>query len=221
MCGRFNLYSNIDILLDQFELINGDMFEILPRFNIAPSQDVLAVIEGEDGRRGGYLRWGLIPSWANDPKIGYKMINARAETIHEKPSFKRLLARRRCLVIADGFYEWKKDGNKKQPFHIFLKDKQPFAFAGLWDRWIQAGEIIQTCTIITTAANELMADIHDRMPVILTKESERQWLDRKIQDEDQLKSLLIPYDSTAMDIYPISEFVNSPRNEGIEILNSL
>ncbi|MEK5520685.1 hypothetical protein B5V89_19090 [Heyndrickxia sporothermodurans] len=221
MCGRFNLYSSIEDLMERFDLTNWEMIEFSPKYNIAPSQEVLAIVEGEKGNRGGFLRWGLVPSWAKDPKIGYKMINARAETIDEKPSFKRLLARRRCLIIADGFYEWKKEGNRKTPYHIHLKDKQPFAFAGLWDRWNQGGKTIQSCTIITTEANKLMRDIHDRMPVILTKESEQVWLDRSIQEEKQLKSLLSPFDSTLMEAYTISEIVNSPKNEGAEILNSL
>lgn len=221
MCGRFNLYSSIEDLLERFDLINWEMIELSPRYNIAPSQEVLAIVEGESGHRGGFLRWGLVPSWANDPKIGYKMINARAETIDEKPSFKRLLARRRCLIIADGFYEWKKEGNRKTPYHIYLKDRQPFAFAGLWDRWNQDGEMIQSCTIITTEANELMKDIHDRMPVILTKESQKVWLDRSLQDEKQLKSLLVRFAPTLMEANTISELVNSPKNDGAKILNSL
>lgn len=220
MCGRFNLYSSIEILFDQFDLINWEILESSPRYNIAPSQEVFAVIKGEEGNRGGYLRWGLVPSWANDPKIGYKMINARAETINEKPSFKKLLARRRCLILADGFYEWKKEGNRKYPYHIRLKNGLPFAFAGLWDRWNQNGKTIQSCTIITTEANELMVDIHERMPVILTKEAEKTWLDRTIQDEQHLKSLLVPFDSNDMEAFPISELVNNPKNEGIEIINS-
>ncbi|MGE8203424.1 SOS response-associated peptidase [Heyndrickxia sp. NPDC080065] len=221
MCGRYNLYSSVELLLEQFELTNGDFIEFSPRFNIAPSQEVLSVVQGETGNRGGFLRWGLVPSWANDPKIGYKMINARAETINEKPSFKRLLARRRCLIVADGFYEWKKEGKQKTPFHIRLKNKLPFAFAGLWDRWDQNGTVLQSCTIITTEANELMKDIHERMPVILTKESESAWLDRSIQEEEFLKSLLVPYDSDEMEAYTISALVNSPKNEGIELIKSI
>lgn len=219
MCGRFNLYSNIDILLERFELTNVDWIELSPRYNIAPSQDVLAVVQGEHGNKGGFLKWGLVPSWAGDPKIGYKMINARAETLAEKPSFKKLLSRRRCLIIANGFYEWKKEGTAKQPYHIRLKNGEVFAFAGLWDRWEQNGEKMQTCTIITTEANPLMKEIHDRMPVILTRETEKIWLDRNAGEE--AKKVLTPYDHHEMEAYPISSLVNSPKNEGKELMNSL
>lgn len=219
MCGRYNLYSSIEILLERFELTNIDWIELSPRYNLAPSQAVLAVVQGEHGNKGGFLKWGLVPSWANDPKMGYKMINARAETLAEKPSFKKLLSRRRCIIPADGFYEWKKDGNTKQPYHIRLKSGEPFAFAGLWDRWERNGEKAQTCTIITTEANPLMEKIHDRMPVILTKETEKMWLDRNVGEE--AKKVLIPYDHHEMEAYPISSLVNSPKNDGKELINSL
>ncbi|KQL52484.1 hypothetical protein AN964_02300 [Heyndrickxia shackletonii] len=219
MCGRYNLYSSIEILLERFELTNIDWIELSPRYNLAPSQAVLAVVQGEHGNKGGFLKWGLVPSWANDPKMGYKMINARAETLAEKPSFKKLLSRRRCIIPADGFYEWKKDGNTKQPYHIRLKSGEPFAFAGLWDRWERNGEKLQTCTIITTEANPLMEKIHDRMPVILTKETEKMWLDRNVGEE--AKKVLIPYDHHEMEAYPISSLVNSPKNDGKELINSL
>lgn len=201
--------------------MNEHMLELSPRFNIAPSQDVFAVVQGENGNRGGYLRWGLVPSWANDPKIGYKMINARAETVHEKPSFRKLLTRRRCLIVADGFYEWKQEEGVKQPYNIRLKNRNPFAFAGLWDRWEQNGTIIQSCTVITTEANELMKPIHDRMPVILTKESGPIWLDRSVQDEKRLSSILVPYQASEMEAYPVSGLVNSPKNGSSAMINSL
>jgi putative SOS response-associated peptidase YedK len=219
MCGRYNLFSSVEILLERFELTNVDWIEWSPRYNIAPSQEVLAVIQGEQGNKGGFLKWGLVPSWAEDPKIGYKMINARAETLSEKPSFKRLLTRRRCLIVADGFYEWKRMGSTKQPYHIRLKNGQPFSFAGLWDRWEKNGEKIQSCTIITTEANKLMKDIHHRMPVILTKEHEKMWLDRSIGEN--VKEVLVPFEYHEMEAYPITSLVNSPKNEGSEIINSL
>ncbi|MBS4174548.1 SOS response-associated peptidase [Bacillus sp. FJAT-49736] len=219
MCGRFNLYSSMELLLERFDLKNAEWIEWYPRFNIAPSQDVLAVVQGENGNKGGFLKWGLVPSWASDPKIGYKMINARAETLTEKPSFKHLLSRRRCLIIADGFYEWKREGDGKQPYHIRLKNGEPFSFAGLWDRWEKNGEKLQTCTIITTEANKLMKPIHDRMPVILTKETENRWLDRTIGNS--ITDVLKPYDYQYMEAYPVSSLVNSPKNEGEELINSL
>src|SRR5690606_14441533 len=145
----------------------------------------------------------------------------RAETIDQKPSFKTLLKRRRCIIPADGFYEWKKEGTKKTPYRFQLNSKEPFAFAGLWDRWEQNGIIIHSCTIITTEANSLVKDVHDRMPVILTKESESEWLDRKIQDEHELKNLLVPFSAEEMQAYPVSPLVNSPKNDVKEIVNSL
>jgi putative SOS response-associated peptidase YedK len=221
MCGRYNLFSELQIIAERFELMNGENLELAPRYNIAPGQDILAVRSDGNGNYGTFFRWGLIPSWAKDPKIGYKMINARAETLHEKPTFKRLINRKRCVIAADGFYEWKTEEGRKQPYHIHLKDRVPFGFAGLWDEWEHEGKIIQTCTIITTEANELMKEIHHRMPVILTRESEKIWLNEAALDERDLKDLLVPYDSSEMAAYPISPLVNNARNEGEEIINSL
>ncbi|PLS15002.1 hypothetical protein CVD28_25110 [Bacillus sp. M6-12] len=221
MCGRYNLFSDLTQLYERFELAELVDAEFTARYNIAPSQEVIAIVRGSKGNKGGYLKWGLVPSWANDPKIGYKMINARAETLDEKVSFKRLLSKRRCLIPADGFYEWKKAEKNKQPFHIRLKSGEPFAFAGLWDSWQRDGQTLHTCTIITTEANELMQEIHHRMPVILTKEAEKEWLNPENTDGRLLKPILLPFDSNAMVAYPVSTLVNSPKNEGKEILNSL
>lgn len=218
MCGRYSLFANKEELIDRFDIINGLEWEWEERYNIAPSQNVLAVVGSAEGNRAGFLRWGLIPFWANDIKIGNKMINARAETLHEKRSFKHLLERRRCLIIADGFYEWKKEGSQKQPYRIQLKSQEPFAFAGLWDRWQQGDTIIQSCTIITTEANELVKEVHHRMPVILEKEDESIWLDRSITDPQLLKEHLRPYDAEQMELFPISPLVNSPKNDTKEIL---
>ena len=165
------------------------------------------------------FRWGLIPFWAKDPSIGHKMINARAETVDEKPSFEHSLQRERCLVIADGFYEWKKEGSTKQPYRITLKNKELFGFAGLWDTWNSTtGDIIDSCSIITTTPNDLMASIHDRMPVILSQDSERVWLDQTIVDSCFLKSLLVPYPANLMMAYEVSTLVNSPKNNEPECL---
>jgi putative SOS response-associated peptidase YedK len=156
----------------------------------------------------------LIPSWAKDEAIGHRMINARAETLAEKPSFKRALQKRRCLIVADGFYEWKAAGKKKTPMFIALKSRQPFGFAGLWETWKSPkGEAIHSCTIITTTPNTLMESIHNRMPVILRREAEAQWLDRAVDDPQKLLPLLTPYPDNEMTAYEVSQIVNSPRND--------
>jgi putative SOS response-associated peptidase YedK len=174
---------------------------------------VLTLIDAQE-HRAEFLRWGLIPSWAKDPGIGDRMINARAETVAEKPSFRRALQKRRCLVLADGFYEWRKEGKKKTPLHIALKSHEPFGFAGLWETWKPpTGETIHSCTIITTTPNALMESIHNRMPVILTREAEALWLDRRVEDPQALLPLLAPYPAEAMDAYVVSPLVNSPRND--------
>lgn len=221
MCGRYNLFSEMQAIAERFQVIEQEELLDEPRYNIAPGQNITVVISEENKRKLTALRWGLIPKWAKDPKIGYKMINARAETIDVKPTFKGLLKRKRCLITADGFYEWKKENKQKQPYHIHLSNKEPFAFAGLYDEWENGAEIIRTCTIITTEANELMAEIHDRMPVILTRENEKVWLDGDITETAELKSVMVPYEAAFMNAYPISSFVNNARNEGKEILNSL
>ncbi|HET7579950.1 MAG TPA: SOS response-associated peptidase [Bacillales bacterium] len=180
----------------------------------------MAIVRDQDNRnRAGMLRWGLIPVWAKDISIGYKMINARSETVHEKPAYKRLLKRRRCLIPASGFYEWKKNGSEKQPHHIQLKSEEPFAFAGLWDRWESEDGPVQSCTILTTQPNELMADIHNRMPVILTKDTEDAWLDRTNEDPEYLRSLLQPHEAGEMKAYEVSRAVGSPKNQGSDLID--
>ena len=221
MCGRYSLFANKETLAERFDLDLFDGFEWQERYNIAPSQNLFAIVKSGTGNRAGLLKWGLVPSWAKDPKIGNKMINARAETVDQKPSFKQLLKRRRCLIVADGFYEWKREGAARQPFRFQMKTKEPFAFAGLWDRWESNDEIIHSCTIITTNPNPLVQGIHDRMPVILTKEAEQMWLDRSIEDPAYLKGLLTPYVEDEMERYPISSHVNSPKNDMKEIIHSL
>lgn len=221
MCGRFSLFTPTEQLQETFHISNMDDLTYTPRYNIAPSQDVFTIIQDGQIRRGGYLRWGLIPSWAKSAKIGYKMINARAETVDEKPSFKRLLAKRRCLILADGFYEWKTVDGKKQPYRIMMKNQQPFAFAGLWDRWAAENEIITTCTIITTTSNDVVQDIHERMPVVLPEEQQTIWLDPSIQDPIELKPILTPYEAEEMMAYEVSTLVNSPKNDLPELINSL
>ncbi len=189
-----------------------------PRYNIAPTQMALAVTNGSE-RRGSYMRWGLIPSWAKSASVGSRMINARAEMVAERPSFRTALQRRRCLVLADGFYEWKGKGSGKRPMRIVMASGEPFAFAGLWDAWRDPkGEVLRSCTIITTSANELLSPIHDRMPVILPRELESLWLDHDIRDYAALGGILTPYITDEMEAYEVSSLVNSPANNGPEMV---
>lgn len=221
MCGRYTQRAKLKQLAELFKLFDAIADSIVPRYNIAPSQDVLAIRE-TDSRELVELKWGLVPSWAKDPKIGNRMINARGETVREKPSFRSAFKRRRCLVPADGFYEWKKTGAKtKQPFFVHLKHDQPFAFAGLWEHWEGDGEIIESCTIITTDANELMKPIHERMPVILPVEAYDEWLDPENQATEDLPRLLVPYPTDEMEAHRISTYVNSPRNQGLECIEEV
>ncbi len=212
MCGRFTLVADAEVLKNRFSLKNMDHLDVHKRYNIAPTQDVLTVIHDGLQNKAGFLRWGLIPHWTKDKSIGNKMINARVETINTKPSFRTLLERRRCLVIADGFYEWKKMKEKKQPYHILLKTKEPFAFAGLWDKWEDGNEVIYSCTIITTKSSGEMEDIHTRMPIILDKEQEEIWLDRSMKNTEVLKNLLtVDMNEERLDYYKVSSIVNSPK----------
>ena len=185
-----------------------------PNYNVAPTQEVPAVVAGNGGgeRRLEMLRWGLIPSWADDPGIGARMINARSETVAEKPSFRRAFKERRCLIPADGFYEWQKTNGGKQPHYIRMKNGRPFAFAGLWESWKGDGNEIRSCTILTTNPNDIAGEIHNRMPVILPPEGYEVWLYPDVRETDQLLSLLAPYPPSDMEAYPVSRRVNSPSN---------
>ena len=217
MCGRITLTTDKDDLQSRFGYVNpsGDLFT--PRYNIAPSQNCPVVTVNEDKRVLIMMRWGLVPFWAKDVKSGYNLINAKAETLKEKASFRTPFKKKRCLVLADGFYEWTHSEKKgaKQPYRFVLKNRQPFAFAGLWDEWSNPeGEKLLTFTIITTTANELMESIHDRMPVILHEKDEGIWLDPQLADTDKLSQLLKPYSSKEMEAYKVSTFVNSPKNNG-------
>ena len=218
MCGRFTLHSRLNLLLRQFAIDTGP--EMTPRYNIAPTQNVPVVrCQAGEGRELALLRWGLVPSWAKDPSIGNRMINARAETVATKPSYRAAFKRRRCLVPADGYYEWKKTGKAKQPYLIRLQDECPFAMAGLWESWQDAGgAALQTFTIITTEANEATCDIHNRMPVILSPGEYPLWLDPEFERAEQLQELLQPYDSHAMRLDPVSTFVNNPRHDSSECI---
>jgi putative SOS response-associated peptidase YedK len=219
MCGRFTLTVNPAETQETFSKFNFPQ-QFAPRFNIAPTQPVLA-IPNDDQNTADFFVWGLIPMWAKDPSIGSRMINARGETLEEKPAFRGSLKYKRCLIIADGFYEWKAwPGRKtKVPFFIHMKDRKPFAFAGLWDSWNSPdGSLVKSCTIITTAPNELMEIIHNRMPVILHPRDYAKWLDPSPQTPDQLKPLIRPFPADLMNAYPVSTLVNTPANDTPELV---
>ena len=211
MCGRFSLTADLGELASRFEF-DGNRLDLEPNFNVAPTQNVLAVLGGED-RRGGFMRWGLIPHWAKTASIGSRMINARAETVAQRPAFRESFRRRRCLVLADGFYEWQRAGSVRKPMRIIMESGEPFAFAGLWAMWRDSeGNRIPSCTVITTEANDLLRPIHHRMPVILPREMEELWLDRDVQDVAVLENALTAYPSELMQTYQVSTLVNSARN---------
>lgn len=222
MCGRFTLSQPTAELADQFQL--DEMTELESSYNIAPTHPVATVqIEPETQKRQlNLLHWGLIPSWAKDPAIGSKLINARAETLAEKPSFRSAFKRRRCLILADGFYEWQRVKGKKQPHYIHRQDQQPFAFAGLWEHWQgPEGKTVNSCTIVTTDANELLRPLHNRMPVILEAKDYELWLDPDVQQTEPLQPLLHPYPSEEMTAYPVSTHVNRPTNNDLTCIQNL
>jgi len=209
LCGRFTLSTDIKTLINVFQL-KEDIFDYIPRYNIAPGQDIHVIIREEDSRKLRLMKWGLIPGWAREAKIGYKMINARFETIDTKPAYKGPFQHRRCLIPADGFYEWSKKDKTRKPFRITLPGGILFAFAGIWDRWISPqGNIVYSCSLITAPANEYLKEIHERMPVILDREQDYEtWL--APADTSTLKGLLGTYRGK-MEIYPVSSLVNSPK----------
>jgi len=224
MCGRFTITATFTEIIQRFEIDAAIQEELYnPNYNVAPSQSVLSIINDGSRNRLGFLRWGLIPPWSKDMKIGYKMINARAETIAEKPSFRNPFKKKRCLIIADSFYEWKRHEDKtKTPMRIKLKSGGLFAMAGLWDRWISPhGESIYSCSVITTTPNDLVKEIHDRMPVILKPSDEKIWLDPAISDIKQLNQLLMPLSDDFMETYEVSSLVNSPKNNSIELIREI
>jgi len=214
MCGRYTIVVSIEELMLRYLDYDATDRYHTPRYNVAPMQNILAVIHDGVKNRLGELRWGLVPSWASDEKIGNKMINARAETLTEKPSFNKLIARKRAIIPADGFYEWKPVESKKQPMRIVMKNNAIFSMAALYDTWVAPdGKKISTCTIITTTPNSLMQDIHNRMPVILKREDEAVWLDRDNNNVDHLMTLLTPYSSDEMRAYPVSPIVGNTKND--------
>jgi putative SOS response-associated peptidase YedK len=218
MCGRFTLRTPVAVVARQFEL--SSVPELQPRYNIAPRQPVAVVrINAAGERELAFLSWGLVPAWADDPAVGYKMINARGETVASKPSFKQAFRSRRCLVPADGFYEWQKAGPQKQAYHITLASGELFAIAGLWERWQRGDSMLETCTLLTTSANEDLQHVHDRMPVIVPPESYAAWLDPG-SAVAALTSLIRPLPPGLLALRPVSSFVNNPAHEGPECLQA-
>lgn len=217
MCGRFNLLASPEQVKAEFQL--EQLVEYATSYNISPGQPILNITQLEDNSfQAAYTHWGLIPSWSKDRKISAHLINARAETLSEKPSFRGAYKKRRCLIPATGFYEWHKTGDGKQAYHICREDQQPFAFAGLWEYWEHDTETLYSCTIITTAANALMQPIHERMPVIIAKPHFQKWLDSH-QSPAILQSLLAEDAYASMQLKPVSAWVNNPQHDGPNCLN--
>ena len=219
MCGRFSIFTPIQELQQRFNADPPDE-AVIPRYNAAPGQ-IMIVIPMDDPHKMHLFKWGLIPHWAKDEKIGYKMISARGESLKEKPAFRGSLQKGRCLVLADGFYEWSIEAGKKVPYRIELSDRKPFTMAGLSSHWKnEKGKEIDSFAIITTEANKIVRTIHDRMPVILNREWERKWLD-PLMDVKETDQFLIPYSGNDMEIYPISTLVNSPKNDTASIIKPM
>lgn len=222
MCGRFTLTADLSDVLDTFQ-VQDNLYEFTPRYNVAPSQTV-AVVANQGGRRtlDGY-RWGLVPRWAKDMKIGYSMINARAETLQSKPAFRNLLARNRIVIPADGFFEWQKEGKEKQPFRFQLKSKKVYGFAGLFDVWNnpESGGTLRSCTIITTTPNDLVKRVHDRMPVILDESVVDEWLNPERTKSEHVLELLRPYPAESMISYPVSKAVGNVRNTDASLIEEV
>jgi len=222
MCGRFTLSQPAETLAELFQLSAVPPLE--PQYNIAPTQQVAAVLvdPGTNTRQLKWLHWGLIPAWSKDTKMGARLINARAETVREKPAFRAAFKQRRCLVVADGFYEWQQLLGKKQPNYVRMQNGQPFAFAGLWEHWQGASHhVIDSCTILTTEPNELLRPIHNRMPVILKPQDYNLWLDPAVQQPELLQPLLRPYPSEAMTAFPVSPQVNNPTNNSPALVEAV
>lgn len=215
MCGRFNLRTNPHEFAEIFGVLRGEPVDFTPRYNIAPTQKVLC-IRDNDQREFFQAKWGLIPSWAKDTKIGASCINARVETIDTKPAFRSAFKKRRCLVIADGFYEWRKPD--KKPFFISLNSGDQMAFAGLWETWKSPEGPVESCTICTTGANAMMSELHDRMPVILPRALFDHWLNPSVNEADELKPMLLQFPGDEMQCWPIGKAVGNVRNQGPELM---
>jgi putative SOS response-associated peptidase YedK len=220
MCGRFVMISDLSAIKEAFD-IQAVSADVKPSYNIAPGSEVAALVHDRVNRLVSF-RWGLVPSWAKNPTIEKGMINARAETVAEKPSFRDSFKKRRCLVLANGYYEWKKVGRNKVPHYVYPLSERPFGFAGLCDTWrSKDGERLSTCTIITTEPNELLRPLHDRMPVIVPKDRESLWLDNSVAEEKSLLSMLRASVSEALEVREVSTLVNSPLNDVPECIQPL
>lgn len=219
MCGRYAFYSPREAIAALFGVDIPLEFE--PHYNITPGNYVAVLRADANGKpASAMLRWGLIPSWAKDPKIGQRLINARIETVHEKPSFRSAFQRRRCVVLADGFYEWRKTPDGKQPYFI-AADEQPFAMAGLWEHWSGDDGPVETCTIITTAASPVMQPLHARMPAILRPSEARRWIDPGSRSVDNLREEVSSGAHVPLRYWPVSRAVNNPRNDSAELIREL
>jgi putative SOS response-associated peptidase YedK len=220
MCGRFSNRTSSEKIKSEFKVTEVPAIEA--RYNIAPTQKILGVSQELGERAAKAFKWGLIPSWAKDSSIGARLINARGETVHEKPAFREAFKHRRLVIPADGFYEWRRNADRKQPYYFSMPNGRSFGFAGLWDRWKSPeGEILETCTILTTEANELVRKVHDRMPVILHPEDYDLWLEDDLRKTELVKELLRPFPATEMTSYSVRPLVNSPRVEGAELIEPL
>lgn len=221
MCGRFVLTTDADSLRQQFQV--ADVAPVVSRYNLAPTQEIAAICQTGDGYRHlKTVRWGLIPHWAKDIAIGNKLINARSETVADKPSFRQPIRYHRCLIPASGFIEWlRQPDGSRQPSYIQRKDGELLAMAGIWDTWKGSDQVIASGTILTTAANSLVATLHDRMPVLLSSSEYDQWLDRDITDPQQLKGIYTPYPADPLQATPISSLINNPRHDSPDCLEPL
>ena len=221
MCGRFALFSYMRQLMEEFGLEEHEDLEVGQRYNVAPSQRVLAVVNDGTANRLETFEWGLVPSWARGERPR-RIINARAETVADRPTFRSAFRERRCLVLADGFYEWRRSGKVKVPMFIRDTTGRPWGFAGIYETWNQpGGDEVTTCAIITTEANRAMEEVHDRMPAIVREEDRATWLDPSVRDIEALLPVLRPYDDERMEVHPVSRDVNSPRNEGPHLVRRL
>jgi putative SOS response-associated peptidase YedK len=217
MCARYSFFS-VKLFQPEFDL---DPDGIEEHYNIAPTDVVPGIIETAQGRELQFFQWGLVPSWSKDPTVGQKLINARAETLCEKPSFRTAFKRRRCLLPADGFFEWKGEKGNKQPYFIRMRSHKPFALAGLYEYWEGAEGALVTCTIVTTEPNELLSTVHNRMPVIVAKDDYGTWLDPKVQTPEPLMPILAPYPSNELEMYPVTRRMSNPGYESPEIIEQV
>jgi putative SOS response-associated peptidase YedK len=220
MCGRFTLHTPASVILQAFD-VASDNVELVPRYNITPSQDIPVVRASDDGRELAMARWGLVPGWSKDARPKYSTINARVESVAEKPTYRAAFRHKRCLIPADGFYEWQKRGDRKIPHYIRMQDESVFAFAGLWEHWEGEQEVFDSCAIITLPANGVMTTIHTRMPAIIAAHDYDAWLDTGITDKTDIMPQLVSTMSGQLQAYAVSSYVNSPKNTDARCIEPL